>query len=191
MSHSRFLQIAYSSTKEPRPVLPLSPTTSVPHLTFPDETDRPNLPPAPPYLLPFAVMCPCETSIYKSDVAHLKRRKSHGSKPPHYHASLLRSPLSHRKGLFRPSNKAADFFRWDALLGANVSLSALCQARGRTKSSGGVGMRLGMMIVVKEAGTKSKYVFKGPRWSRECQSIYRSGQLTQGTAGASRRFPRS
>ena len=106
-------------------------------------------------------MCPCETSIYKSDVAHLKRRKSHGSKPPHYHASLLRSPLSHRKGLFRPSNKAADFFRWDALLGANVSLSALCQARGRTKSSGGVGMRLGMMIVVKKAGTNSTFLKTG------------------------------
>lgn len=51
----------------------------------------------------------------------LHRRKPHWLKPPHYHASLLRSPLSRRKGLFRAvlaPNKAVDFVRWDFFAGA-------------------------------------------------------------------------
>ena len=147
-SHSRFLRIAYSSTRERSTscssLSPPSPTTSAtsgPHLTFPDDSHpKPavHIPPAPPYFL-LSRSCLNVRPRSANPISHtLKRRKSHWPKPPHYHASLLRSPLSHRKGLFRavlPPNKAADFFRWDVLLGARVSLSASCQARDRARSS--------------------------------------------------------
>ncbi|KAH0829056.1 hypothetical protein J3R83DRAFT_2513 [Lanmaoa asiatica] len=158
-SHSRFLRIAYSSTREaPRsspvflsptsavsplntsttPTLPLTrarltPTTP---LTSPASSSRKpalRLPPIPPY--PPSRSCVNGRPRSANPTSHtLKRRKPQWPKPPHYHASLLRSPLSHRKGLFRavlPPNKAVDFFRRDILLGADVSLFAQCQARDR------------------------------------------------------------
>lgn len=159
-SHSRFLRIAHLSTRErsstptpSSPLVSLSPTstlspldTSTPaHLasTAPlTPTGSPrkqaiHLPPIPPYLL----SRPCVNVRPRSanPLSHtLKRRKPQWPKPPHYHASLLRSPLSRRKGFFRavlPPNKAVDFFRWDILLGAGVSFSALRQERDRTRTS--------------------------------------------------------
>jgi hypothetical protein len=140
-SHSRFLRIAHGSTRERATSLsPPSPATP-PHPTFPDGSHtKPAVhpPPAPPCSL-LSRSCVTVRPRSANPMSHtLKRRKSHWPKPPHYHASLLRSPLSHRKGLFRavlPPSKAADFFRWDVLLSARVSLSAPCRARDRARSS--------------------------------------------------------
>ncbi|KAG8220447.1 hypothetical protein J3R82DRAFT_3141 [Butyriboletus roseoflavus] len=160
-SHSRFLRIAYLSTRRtpaPRsPTAPLSPTPTVSldtsttptsplttaHLT--STTSLAGLPRDPAVRVPQVPSYPLSRTFmnvrprFANLISHtLKRRKPQWPKPPHYHASLLRSPLSRRKGLFRavlPPNKAVDFFRWDVLPGADVSLSAPCQERDRTRSS--------------------------------------------------------
>ncbi|KAF8554841.1 hypothetical protein OG21DRAFT_1021139 [Imleria badia] len=150
-SHSRFLRIAYLSTRHPYPTssssppssaspLDPSPTSPALHLTStipltcPDGSHRKpalHLPPMPPHSL--SRSCVHSRPRSANPMAHtLKRRKPHWPKPPHYHAALLRSPLSHRKGLFRavlPPGQAVDFFRWDVLVGAGVSLDATCQER--------------------------------------------------------------
>ena len=167
-SHSRFLRIAYLSTRERSSTfapsslpISLSPTPT----SSPLETSTtPAFPPTPLHLTsttpstsppgshwkhaihplpvpPHPLSRPCGIVRPRSanPPSHtLKRRKPQWPKPPHYHALLLRSPLSRRKGLFRavlPPNKAVDFFRWDMLLGARVSFSAPRQERGRTRAS--------------------------------------------------------
>lgn len=155
-SHSRFLRIAYLSTRaRSAPHAPLVspfPTSSA----SPLDTSPPTSPLTPPpltlpggphqkpalRLFPYPLSRSCVNGRPRSanPMSHtLKRRKSQWPKPPHYHASLLRSPLSHRKGLFRavlPPNQAIDFFRWDILLDARVSLSLSCQKRDWTSASG-------------------------------------------------------
>lgn len=118
--HSRFLRIAYSSTTVPT-LCPFD-THLVPTTPYP-------IPRSCGHVRPRSANLPSHS---------LKRRKPQWPKPPHYHASLLRSPLSHRKGLFRAvlaPNKAVDFFRWDILFGPGVSLSAPRLEHGRTRSS--------------------------------------------------------
>lgn len=145
-SHSRFLRIAYLSTRpSPSPPSPLSdpsptpPLTSSTPLTCPDGSHRKpalHLPPMPPYSLSRSYVHARPRSA--NPMPHtLKRRKPHWPKPPHYHAALLRSPLSHRKGLFRavlPPSQAVDFFRRDVLVGAGVPLSETCPERDWTRS---------------------------------------------------------
>lgn len=156
-SHSRFLRIAYLSTRarsaSHSPLVSPFPTSSASPL---DTSATPAPPLAPPplplsdvshqrpalRLPPYPLSRSCVNGRFRSanPISHtLKRRKSQWPKPPHYHASLLRSPLSHRKGLFRavlPPNQAIDFFRWDILLDARISLSVSCQERDRTSASG-------------------------------------------------------
>lgn len=143
-SHSRFLRIAYSSTRERSSSFPLSPsplhTTATPASpsTPPHPDGSHRKPPAPPYFLLSRSYVNVRPRSANPMSHTLKRRKSHWPKPPHYHASLLRSPLSHRKGLFRavlPPNKAVDFFRWDVLVVPRVSLPAPCRGRDGTSSS--------------------------------------------------------
>ncbi|KAF8132060.1 hypothetical protein EV363DRAFT_1329742 [Boletus edulis] len=160
-SHSRLLRIAYLSTRDRHttstsssslvsspPTSRASPldtttspsnpahSTSTTPLTSSGSHRKPavRFPPIPPYPLSRSWRPRSANPMSHT----LKRRKPQWPKPPHYHASLLRSPLSHRKGLFRavlPPNKAVDFFRWDILLGAGVSLSASCQERDWMRSA--------------------------------------------------------
>ena len=161
-SHSRFLRIAYLSTRgapaSRSPTFPLSPSPTVgpldtsttptspltlAHLT--STTSLAGLPREPAVRVPQIPSYPLSRQFMNvrprpaNPTSHaLKRRKPQWPKPPHYQASLLRSPLSRRKGLFRavlPPHKAVDFFRWDILLGADVSLSAPCRERDRTRTS--------------------------------------------------------
>lgn len=164
-SRSRFLRIAYLSTRErsstpapPFPTVSLSPpstvclldtsttpTSPVTPAYFTSKTSLAGSPRKPAVRLPptasYPLSRPCMNvrPRFANPTSHvLKRRKPQWPKPPHYHASLLRSPLSRRKGLFRavlPPNRAVDFFRWDILLGGDVSLSAPRQERDRTRSS--------------------------------------------------------
>ncbi|KAN0081451.1 hypothetical protein V8E55_009075 [Tylopilus felleus] len=111
---------------------PLHLTSTTP-LTCPDSVHQKqailHLPPIPPFSLSRSCVHARPRSTHPTSHT-LKRRQPQWPKPPHYHASLLRSPLSRRKGLFRavlPSSKAVDFFRLDVLAGA----------RHRTRSGDG------------------------------------------------------
>jgi len=134
-SHSRFLRIAYLSTRDPSTTCSPNIVSSSPS-TPPSTSSPPNptvdVPPIPRPSTPRST----------NPTSHLNRRHpphSHWPKPPHYHASLLRSSLSRRKGLFRAvlaPDQAVDFFRRDVLVvGATVSMSApgLNQQRDRKR----------------------------------------------------------
>ena len=138
-SHSRFLRIAYLSTRHRCSSSPTSSLDTLLHpSTRPDSSHRKQSLHITP-TLPYPISRSWRPRSANPTSHTLKRRKPQWSKPPHYHASLLRSPLSHRKGLFRavlPPNKAVDFFRWDILVGAGFSRSPSCQERDWSKWGG-------------------------------------------------------